>query len=508
MTEFQPLTTLLKRLEAATSRLEDLATSGVSAVGVNTNLARNSLSNQPVATSLVSPPSYDIVDEAVLPPALAAYDELIEIPLKHFVELSKRIGGLSHAVEDIFLAQRDFIFIASQSIKPTTPSETFVELIKPTQQALEKVCEYRENNRPSPFFNHLSTVSEGIGALGWVSVDPKPAPFVGDLKDSSQFYAHRVIKEFKDKDRTHVEWANSFVALLTELQNYVKKYHITGLVWNSQGVEAKTFVGRKLAHNSGTNSAGTALLSVGGPPAPPPPPSLTDSGIIDFVSAKGQADMSSVFAELNRGESIVDSLKKVDKSQMTHKNPSLRTSGIVKGQKKGPTAPPKPVSLSLKKPPKTQLDGTKWTIENYENNSNLLIEETAINHTVYIYGCKNSTIQIKGKVNAITLDSCQKTGLLVDSAVATVDIVNSRSFQLQILGRTPTIVIDKSDSGQIFLSPECMDIEILTAKSSSINVNIPGAGQDGDFAERPVPEQVKSTIFNGKLVSTTVEHTG
>jgi adenylyl cyclase-associated protein len=72
-------------------------------------------------------------------------------------------------------------------------------LIKPTQQSLNEVCEYKEKNRPSPFFNHLSTVSEGIGALGWVTIEPKPAPYVGELRDSSQFYANRVIKEFKDK---------------------------------------------------------------------------------------------------------------------------------------------------------------------------------------------------------------------------------------------------------------------------------------------------------------------
>ncbi|CAG8569849.1 3143_t:CDS:2, partial [Ambispora leptoticha] len=231
-------------------------------------------------------------------------------------------------------------------------------------------------------------------------------------------------------------------------------------------------------------------------------------------SKEVKADMSSVFAELNQGESIVNTLKKVDKSQMTHKNPSLRAGNIVsevgvKGQqKKGPAAPPKPASLSLKKPPKTELNGTKWVIEHHENNSNLVISETAINQTVYIYGCKNCTIQVKGKVNAIILDTCQKTGLLLDSAVSTVDIVNSKSFQLQILGHTPTIMIDKTDAGQIFLSSECLQTEILTAKSSSINVNVPGVGEDGDYAEKPIPEQLKSTIVDGKLVSVPVEHAG
>src|SRR5204863_8560405 len=90
------------------------------------------------------------------------------------------ISYQSHAVEDSFIVQRDFIYITTQSSKPTT--EIFSELMKPTQQSLNEVYEYKEKNRPSPFFNHLCTVSEGIGALGWVTFEQKPAPYVGELR--------------------------------------------------------------------------------------------------------------------------------------------------------------------------------------------------------------------------------------------------------------------------------------------------------------------------------------
>lgn len=39
--------------------------------------------------------------------------------------------------------------------------------------------------------------------------------------------------------------------------------------------------------------------------------------------------MSAVFAALNQGEGVTKGLKKVDKSEMTHKNPELRASGAV-----------------------------------------------------------------------------------------------------------------------------------------------------------------------------------
>lgn len=108
------------------------------------------------------------------------------------------------------------------------------------------------------------------------------------------------------------------------------------------------------------------------------------------------------------------------------------------------------------------------------------------------------------------LDSCTKCGLAVDSVVASIDIVNSRSFGLQIFQVTPTIAIDKSDGGQIYLSRESLGVEILTAKCSALNVLVPpteGAADDADFTEVPVPDQFKSTIVEGKVITVPVEHT-
>ena len=47
---------------------------------------------------------------------------------------------------------------------------------------------------------------------------------------------------------------------------------------------------------------------------------------------------------------------------------------------------------------------------------------------------------------------------------------------LQVLGKVPTISIDKTDGCQMFLSKESLQTEIITAKSSEMNVMIP----DGD----------------------------
>ena len=58
------------------------------------------------------------------------------------------------------------------------------------------------------------------------------------MKDAAQFYANRVVKDYKEKDPSHVKWVHSFSTFLVELFQYVKKWHTTGLSWNPKGGDA------------------------------------------------------------------------------------------------------------------------------------------------------------------------------------------------------------------------------------------------------------------------------
>ena len=110
--------------------------------------------------------------------------------------------------------------------------------------------------------------------------------------------------------------------------------------------------------------------------------------------------------------------------------------------------------------------------------------------------------------NGFTVN-CLKTSVLVESVISSVSVTNSPSFTLQITGSAPTIQLDSTDSGQIFLSKDCLGAEIMTAKCSSINISLPVEGEeDGIFDEKPLPEMLLTKIVNGKLVTTVVEHVG
>ena len=192
----------------------------------------------------------------------------------------------------------------------------------------------------------------------------------------------------------------------------------------------------------------------------------------------------------------------------THKNPALKAqSGLIRSGPKPFSAskpdPPKPVTK--KEPALLELEGKKWKVENQENVSNLVIEDTELKQVAYIFKCVNSTLQIKGKINSITVDNCKKLGLVFDDVVGIVEIINSKDVTVQVMGKVPTISINKTDGCHVYLSKNSLDCEIVSAKSSEMNV-IPTEG--GDFNEFPVAEQFK-TLWNGqKLVTTVTEIAG
>lgn len=94
--------------------------------------------------------------------------------------------------------QLEFIQTAASRSSPANQSEQ-ISLLAPTSTQIQQIQEFREKNRGSQFFNHLSAISESIPALGWVAVSPTPAPYVKEMNDAGQFYTNRVLKEWKEK---------------------------------------------------------------------------------------------------------------------------------------------------------------------------------------------------------------------------------------------------------------------------------------------------------------------
>ncbi|KFV75093.1 Adenylyl cyclase-associated protein 1, partial [Dryobates pubescens] len=406
-----------------------------------------------------------------------AFDALLAGPVAEYMKISKEVGGdvQTHAemVHAGLMSERAILVMASQHRQP--------EEVSVGGLSSGLLC-------PS-----LRDVCKCGGA-------PKPGPYVKEMTDAAMFYTNRILKEYKDVDKKQVDWVKAYLSIWTELQAYIKEHHTTGLAWSKTGPVA----------TEGTKAPSAAPAGVAPPPpGPPPPPAPAPSS----SSMDDSASRSALFAQINRGEGITSGLRHVSDDMKTHKNPALKSQGgpVRTGPK--PFTAPKPacnanpsLKTSPKAPPLLELEGKKWRVENQENASNLVISETELKQVAYVFKCTNSTLQIKGKINSITLDNCKKLGLVFDDVVGIVEIINSRDVKVQVLGKVPTISINKTDGCHVYLSQSSLDCEVVSAKSSEMNILIPT--EAGDFTEFPVPEQFK-TVWNGqKLVTTVTEIAG
>ncbi|XP_076661646.1 adenylyl cyclase-associated protein 1 isoform X1 [Halictus rubicundus] len=484
---------LVNRLENVTKRLENvrartIAETQDTAVQTNTPSPRRSKPIENGTSEQSASPVQSPIKSAsnqIVSMSVAGYEDLLAGPVSEYLQLSNKIGGdvatHSKLVEKAFQIQLQFIRTAASRPAPANQSEQ-VALLAPTSTQIQQIQEFREKNRGSPFFNHLSAISESIPALGWVAVSPTPAPYVKEMNDAGQFYSNRVLKDWKEKDKVHAEWCKAWVQTLSDLQQYVRQHHTTGLVW------AKT----------GSVPAGI----------PPPPPPCMPIGDVAPVSTAD--DRSALFAEINQGENITKNLKKVTSEMQTHKNPSLRTGPApFKAPVVGNAVPLKtipPANAPIDKPPVFTRDGKKWLIEYHKGNKDLLVENVEMNNVIYMFRCQDSTLVVKGKVNSVVMDSCRKSSVVFDSLVSSIEFVNCQSVQMQVLGKVPTISIDKTDGCQMYLSSDSLDVELISSKSSEMNVMVPKG--NGDYVEYPVPEQFKTTVSPKGLSTIAIDSLG
>ncbi len=129
-------------------------------------------------------------------------------------------------------------------------------------------------------------------------------------------------------------------------------------------------------------------------------------------------------------------------------------------------------------------------------------------HSVLISRCNKTTIILKGKANAVSLDNCSRTNLILDNLVSSVDVVKCPNFALQVTGSLPTVMMDQVDGASLYLSAESLHTEVYTSKCSSVNIVMPPTAEQDDSVECPLPEQLRTFIKDGKLVSEIVEHAG
>lgn len=404
--------------------------------------------------------------------------DIVKDSFNVFLQKSQKVGDVvqdvAKLVQDAVHSHWQIVDLAGRSKKPS--QEELQALLKPVGGLIAKIEEFKQRHRAHALFNHLAAISESIPALGWLAVAPTPAPYVKEMIDAAQFYTNKVLVSYKDKDKLHVEWVQSWLQFLQDLQKFIRQVHTTGLVWNSQGSDVKS-------------------LPTSMPPPPPPPPMMSES-------AQGDSDAtarSALLRDLNKGTDITKNLRKVKKDERTLMTPMSDRSSRSKS--------PDPRSTpALNRVPKFEFEGRKWAIE-YQNGSTqeqFTVQATEMNQSVNIYRCERIMVVVQGKINSITVDSCKKLSLVFDDIVSLVEFINCQNIQAQPMGKIPTITIDKTDGIQLFLRKNSLDVELVSAKSAEINVCVIDEAT-GDYKEHAIPEQLKTVWAGGHFKTEALE---
>lgn len=439
---------------------------------------------------------------AATDPAILAFDDLMAQYVARVSSAAEKIGGqvldVTKVVGEAFSAQKELLIQIKQTQKPDLAG--LGEFLKPLNEVIMKANALTEGRR-SDFFNHLKAAADSLAALAWIAYTGKdcgmsmPIAHVEESWQMAEFYNNKVLVEYRNKDPDHVEWAKALKELyLPGLREYVKAFYPLGPVWSPNGKVATPAVSKAPAKSAPAPA-----------PPPPPPASLFSSDSPQASSSRPKQGMAAVFQEINSGKPVTSGLRKVT-ADMKTKNRTDRTGVVGAGEKEGRTASP---SFSKAGPPKLELlMGRKWAVENQIGKKNLVIDDCDSKQTVYVFGCKDSVLQIQGKVNNITVDKCTKMGIVFTDVVAACEIVNCNGVEVQCQGSAPTISVDNTAGCQLYLSKDSLGASITTAKSSEINVLVPGAEPDSDWAEHSLPQQYIHAYKDGQFVTTPVSHSG
>ncbi|XP_050349523.1 adenylyl cyclase-associated protein 1 isoform X2 [Nymphalis io] len=390
------LESLIERLERVTSRLERLPV-----LRAHTPTPPCSPAPSPAGdASPIFQTSEIIVTDNM---SINGYQDLMQGPLLTYLELSKQIGGdiATHAnlVNDAFQQQFRYIQLAAVRSKPLQAEE--VQLLAPTSEKISSIQQYREKNRASPFFNHLSAISESIPALGWVAVSPTPAPYVKEMNDAGQFYTNRVLKEWKEKDKTHVDWCRAWVQLLSDLQAYVKQYHTTGLVWAA----LRKVTSDMQTHKNPQLRQGPAPFKAAAPKVPTKALPTPGAGVLPDKPPVFSRDGKKWIIEYQKGNSnlVVENAEMNNVVYMFRCRDSALT---VRGKING-----------------VVLDSCTKCAVVFDN----------LVSSVEFVNCQSVQMQVLGKVPTISIDKTDGCQIYLSEESSAVEIVSSKSSEMNVL---------------------------------------------------------------------------
>merc|ERR1712045_1063070 len=111
-----------------------------------------------------------------------------------------------------------------------------------------------------------------------------------------------------------------------------------------------------------------------------------------------------------------------------------------------------------------------------EADSPIVVKVTNHDETIYIDGCKGTgagsvVIKIEGKFNALTINNCERCGIVFEDGVSVCELVNSKKLQVQVTGLMNNWSVDKCNEITLYISEASTEnIHILSSQWEAVNV--------------------------------------
>lgn len=379
----------------------------------------------------------------------------------------------------------------------------FFTPISEINQKAAKACDNR-----SDYFHNRKAACEALG-VAMLVMAPGPGSHIQSVLESSDFHA---IKVMTKKNPPETAWINALKTCLKELTQWCNENIKMGLTWKADGQDALEYftacplgsaapAGAPAAKAKGKGKGGAPPIPKGGLAAPPPWEGESPAPKSAPAAGGGGGGMSAVFDAINKGgtgglKKVTDDMKcknmkdvAVREAPKPKPKPAAKTGGgrFVKGPKGDPVK-------ALKE------EQNMWFVANFEGDHNIVVDEADKQHGVRISDCKNCTVKISCRVKSVSVDSCERISVITGDVISAVEAVNTDRLKLQASGKVNLYTIDKCDGVNVWLNKDSIAAEIVTSKSSEMNVTIPDdQGDEYDTIEIPIPEQFKNTISGRKL---------
>jgi len=368
-------------------------------------------------------------------------------------------------------------------------------------QKASKACDNR-----SDFFQHRKAATEALGVVMLVT-QPGTAAYVTSVLETMDYNGVKVMQK---KNPPETAWINALKTCLKDLTAWCNENIKMGVDWKAGGEDPVAYFAATPLGSAGCPSnakgkgkGGGPAVPKGGFAAPPPPDAGTKRASVVSGSGGGMNQIMGAISGFSTGglKKVTDdqkckNMKDAPVKVATKPKPRASVASQAAGRfAKGPKGDPTKV---------LQDSQNTWFVQNFDGDHNVTLEEADKQHVVRITDCRNCTVKIAARVKAVAIDNCERITIQTNDVISAIECMNSDRVKVQTTGKVNLFCIDKCDGCNIWLNKESIGAEIVTSKSSEMNVTIPDdKGDEYDTIEIPIPEQFKNTI-NGRKIKTEV----